>query len=147
MDDIINSEVVFYFSTIENKNKEKESEGYTYGVSGSNGVFVDVLEGSAISLIHEARHASGYHNHEWDFDKKAIDDKGHYGLINYDLQDEFEAYRQQYDYEFYIKNRDYKSDDYIKGVVDEYKVNSSLSGIIPEYIQYSRSNPYRTTNK
>lgn len=70
----------------------------------------------------------------------SIDEYGHWGLINYDFQDEFDAYRQENDYQFYINQKEYYDDNRIKtGFVNRYKNNPS---IIPEYIQYNASNPY-----
>lgn len=44
---------------------------------------------------------------------------------------------------FYFDNEQYRDDDYIKRRVNDYKVNSSSTGIIPEYIQYNKANPYK----
>jgi hypothetical protein len=105
---------------------------------------VDIFSSCEETLVHETRHASGYINGEIDFDYTSTTADGIYGLINYDLQDEFEAYRQGHDYMFYINNQTYFDDNRIKNTyMDSYIMKASIKGIIPEYVQYSRSNPYK----
>jgi len=45
---------------------------------------------------------------------------------------------------FYINNQPYFDDKRIKNTyMDSYIMNASIKGIIPEYVQYSRSDPYK----
>ena len=139
LNDVKESSIVFYYKTIEN-NGNTLAEGHTYGKKNVDGIIVEILEGSENTLIHETRHASGYINEEWDLNKNVIDSYGVYTPTNYDYQDEYEGYNQAYIYSRIFHNELYKSDDQIKNEVIHYNNNDY---IIKEFVQYSKSNPYR----
>jgi hypothetical protein len=141
MDDVRNLKTKFYYSSLPNPDGLTKSGGHTYGKEGVDGIIVEITAGCFGSLVHETKHASQYVSGDWELDMGSIDEYGHYGLINYDLQDEFDAYRQENNYQFYINRADYYDDDRIKTeFVNGYKQNPL---IIPEYIQYNVSNPYK----
>ncbi|MCR5193336.1 MAG: hypothetical protein K6D59_08535 [Bacteroidales bacterium] len=140
MDDVRNSKTKFYYSSLPNPDGSIKSGGHTYGKKGVDGIIVEITTGCFGTLVHETKHASQYISGDWELDMASIDEYGHWGLINYDLQDEFDAYRQENDYQFYINREEYYDEDRIKtDFVNGYKENPS---IIPEYIQYNASNPY-----
>ena len=146
LDDVIKSSTTFYLysSNIDDEGNTLISGGKTYGKIGVMGICVDFASDSEESFIHEMRHASGYENHEWDVDFSQKDEYGYYDLINYDYQDEFEAYSLANYYGFYFNDKRLRSDYEIKEDVRKY---SNFINIIPEFIQYSRSNPYMPINK
>ena len=140
MDDVRNSKTKFYYSSLPNPDGSKKSGGHTYGKEGVDGVIVEITAGCSGTLVHETKHASQYISGDWDFDMGSINEYGHFGIINYDLQDEFDAYRQENDYQFYINRRGYFDDNYITDFVNGgYKQHPA---IIPVFIQYNASNPY-----
>ena len=140
MDDVRNSKKKFYYSSLPNPDGSIKSGGQTYGKEGVDGIIVEITEGCLGTLVHETKHASQYVSGDWELDMETIDKFGHFGFINYDLQDEFDAYRQEIDYQFYINSGDYFDDYRIKtDFVNGYK---DYPSIIPEYIQYNASNPY-----
>ena len=143
LDDVISSGTKFYYSTLSNKNDRGDiilNNGSTYGKEGVDGINIEFVSMSEETFIHESRHAAGYVRGEWNFDKSNIDENGNYGLVNYDLMDEFEAYRMENNYSVWLRNGEYKEDWQIKQDVDRYK---NYPHVIPEYVQYTNINPYR----
>ncbi len=144
MDDVKNSKTKFYYSSLPNDGSIK-SEGHTYWKEGVDGVSVDITEECYGTLVHETKHASQFVSGDWEVDKGSVDEEGHFGLINYDLQDEFDAYRQEFNYQFYINHEEYYDDNRIKTeFVNGYK---DKPYIIREYIQYNASNPKTNKNE
>jgi RHS repeat-associated protein len=144
MDDVKNSKTKFYYSSLPNDGSIK-SEGHTYWKEGVDGVSVDITEECYGTLVHETKHASQFVSGDWEVDKGSVDEEGHFGLINYDLQDEFDAYRQEFNYLFYINHEEYYDDNRIKTeFVNGYK---DKPYIIREYIQYNASNPKTNKNE
>lgn len=140
MDDVRNSKTKFYYSSLPNPDGSIKSGGHTYGKEGVDGIIVEITAGCFGTLVHETKHASQYSSGDWELDMGSIDEFGHFGLINYDLQDEFDAYRQENDYQFYLNYGTYFDDNRIKkDIVDWYK---DTPWIIQEFIQYNASNPY-----
>jgi len=140
LNDVKESSIVFYYKTIKNDGNTL-AEGHTYGKKNVDGIIVEILEGSENTLIHETRHASGYINEEWDLNKNVIDSYGVYTPTNYDYQDEYEGYNQAYIYSRIFHNELYKSDNQIKNEVIHF--NCYKDYIIKEFVQYSKSNPYK----
>ncbi len=143
-DAVIRSNIKVHYD-VKEADKHGSCSGKTYGKPGIDGISVDINSLCEGTLVHETRHASGVIKGEIDFDYSNITSDGVYKLLNYDLQDEFEAYRQGHDYSYYINKGMYYDDNRIKNTyIDNYIINSSIIGIIPEYVQYnSRSNPYK----
>ncbi|MBP5548499.1 MAG: RHS repeat-associated core domain-containing protein [Bacteroidales bacterium] len=143
--DVINSSTKFYFKSVDKDEKGNTllKGGNTYGKVGVTGICVDFANYYEGSFIHELRHAAGYKNGEWDIDLSKIDEYGHFYLINYDYQDEYEAYYLENRYNHHFNNELLKEDYEIKTEVRKY---SSYTNIIPEFIQYSRVNPYKPHN-
>ena len=140
LNDVKESSIVFYYKTIDNKD-DNLAGGKTYGKNNIDGILVEVMEGRENTLIHETRHASGYVNEEWDLNKNVIDSYGVYTPTNYDYQDEYEGYNQAYIYSRIFHNELYKSDNQIKNEVIHF--NCYKDYIIKEFVQYSKSNPYK----
>ncbi len=141
MEAVRDSKTIFYYSSRENPEGKIKSGGCTYGMAGIDGVFVEITEKCINTLIHETKHASGYLDGDWEFDYENVDMFNHYSLKNYDLIDEFDAYRMEYDYLYYMGGHKYYNDlrirsDFIEG-------EKMKPYIIPEYIQYNKSNPYK----
>ncbi len=146
-DGVINSNTVFYYYSKPNKDNDGRTilnGGSTYGKVGVKGVCVDVIWGSESSFLHETRHAYGYHLGEWEFDYNNLNE-GKYGLINYDYKDEYEAYRMQYDYSNWFLGDNTSYDDWLieKQIRDIYSLSSKETGIITEFTQYTKNNPYK----
>ena len=140
MDDVRNSKTKFYYFSLPNPEGLTKSGGHTYGKVGVDEIVVEITADCLGTLVHETKHASQYVSGDWELDMGSIDEYGHFGFINYDLQDEFDAYRQENDYQFYINRGNYFDDNRIKtDFVNKYK---NIPSIIPEYIQYNASNPY-----
>ena len=126
LNDVKESSIVFYYKTIDNKD-DNLAGGKTYGKNNIDGILVEVMEGRKNTLVHETRHASGYINEEWDLNKNVID--------------EYEGYNQAYIYMRIFHDELYKPDNQIKNEVIHF--NCYKDYIIKEFVQYSKSNPYR----
>lgn len=145
-DGVICSQTTFYYSStpnVDDKGNTILNGGATYVKPSVHGVCVDVCKNSEETIVHETRHAYGYHIGEWGVDKNVVIN-GCYGLINYDYMDEFEAYRMENYYENWMLGSSYKEDWQIRHDIKQlYGSNAHLSRIIPEFIQYSQKKPYK----
>ena len=146
-DGVMGSNTIFYYSSKSNKDNDGSTilnGGSTYGKVGVTGICVDVILGSESSIVHETRHAYGYHLGEWEIDFNSIID-GKYSLINYDYKDEYEAYKMQYDYSNWFLGDNNTYDDWkIESLIrDTYGPCSKETGIITEFTQYTKNNPYK----